>query len=92
LLDQSITLMPSAKYFADAGSNPRLHSESKVGWIEIRDWMKHESDNGKKPVKYIIFEDERFNVEPLSRRPARIFHRVLADFRNFGSQKGSQKK
>jgi hypothetical protein len=33
----------------------------------IRDYLKRESDNGKKPVKQIIFAGERFNVMSVRR-------------------------
>jgi Domain of unknown function (DUF4365) len=38
------------------------NSEGEVRWMEVRDWLKHASDNGKKPVKQIVFEGERFDV------------------------------
>jgi hypothetical protein len=38
------------------------NSEGEVRWMEVRDWLKRASDNGKKPVKQIIFEGERFTV------------------------------
>ncbi len=37
-------------------------AEGEVRWMEIRDWLKRASDNGKKPVKQIIFEGERLDV------------------------------
>ena len=37
-------------------------SDGEVRWMEIRDWLKRASDNGKKPVKQIVFEGERFDV------------------------------
>ena len=30
--------------------------------MEIREYLKRESDNGQKPVKQIVFEGERFDV------------------------------
>jgi hypothetical protein len=27
------------------------NSEGEVRWMEVRDWLKCESDNGRKPVK-----------------------------------------
>lgn len=38
------------------------NSEGQVRWMEIRDWLKKRSDNGKKPVKHIVFEGDRFDV------------------------------
>ena len=38
------------------------NSAGEVRWMEVRDWLKRESDHGKKPVKQIVFEGERFDV------------------------------
>jgi len=35
--------------------------------MEIRDYLKRESDNGKKRVKQIVFEGERFDVMSVRR-------------------------
>lgn len=43
------------------------NSEGEVRWMEIRDWLKRKSENGKKPVKQIIFEGERFDVMSVRR-------------------------
>ena len=43
------------------------NSEGEVRWMEVRDWLKHASDNGKKPVKQIVFEGERFDVMSVRR-------------------------
>jgi small GTP-binding protein len=43
------------------------NSEGEVRWMEIRDWLKRESDNGKKPVKQIVFAGERFDVMSVRR-------------------------
>ena len=37
--------------------------------MEVRDWLKRESDNGKKPVQ-IVFEGERFDVMSVRARPS----------------------
>jgi hypothetical protein len=42
-------------------------SEGEVRWMEVRDWLKRESDNGKKPVRQIIFVGERFDVMSVRR-------------------------
>ena len=42
-------------------------SDGKVRWMEIRDYLKRESDNGKKPVKQILFVGERFDVMSVRR-------------------------
>jgi hypothetical protein len=31
-------------------------SEGEVRWMEVRDWLKRASDDGKKPVKQMVFE------------------------------------
>ena len=41
--------------------------DDEVRWMEVRDWLKRESDNGKKPVGRIIFEGERFDVMSVRR-------------------------
>jgi hypothetical protein len=43
------------------------NSEGEVRWMEIRDWLKRESNNGEKSVKQIIFEGERFEVMSVRR-------------------------
>ncbi len=48
------------------------NSEGEVRWMEVRDWLKHASDNGKKPVKRIVFEGERFDVMSVRRWRERV--------------------
>ena len=43
-----------------AGSEKKTFAE--VRWTEIADDLKRESDNGKKPVKQIVFEGERLDA------------------------------
>lgn len=43
------------------------NSEGEVRWMEVRDWLKSASDNGKKSVKQIVFEGERFDVMSVRR-------------------------
>ena len=43
------------------------NSEGEVRWMEMRDWLKRASDNGKKPVKQIVFAGERFDVMSVRR-------------------------
>lgn len=43
------------------------NSEGEVRWMEVRDWLKRASDNGKKPVRQIVFEGERFDVMSVRR-------------------------
>ena len=35
--------------------------------MEVRDWLNRASDNGKKPVRQIVFEGERFDVMSIRR-------------------------
>jgi hypothetical protein len=37
-------------------------SDGEIRWMEVRDWLRRESDNGKKPVKQIVFEGKRLEV------------------------------
>ena len=37
-------------------------SDGEVRWMEIRDYLKRVSDNGKKAVRQIVFAGERFDV------------------------------
>lgn len=48
------------------------NSEGEVRWMEVRDYLKRESDNGKKPVKTIVFEGERFDVMSVRRWRDRV--------------------
>jgi small GTP-binding protein len=43
------------------------NSEGEVRWMEVRDWLKRESDNGKKAVKQIVFKGERLDVMSVRR-------------------------
>lgn len=47
-------------------------AEGEVRWIELRDWLKRASDNGKKPVKQIVFAGERFDVMSVRRWRERV--------------------
>ena len=38
------------------------NSKGEVRCMEVRDWLKRASDNGRKPVKQIVFAGERFDV------------------------------
>ena len=43
------------------------NAEGEVRWMEVRDCLKRESDNGRKPVKQIDFAGERFDVMSVRR-------------------------
>jgi hypothetical protein len=38
------------------------NAEGEVRWMEVREWLKRETDSGRKPVKQIVFKGERFDV------------------------------
>jgi len=43
------------------------NSAGETRWMEVRDWLKVASDNGKKKVKQIVFEGDRFDVMSVRR-------------------------
>ena len=53
-------------------------SDCEVRWMEIRDYLKRESDNGKKAVKQIVFEGERLDVMSVRRWRERALGQDLA--------------
>jgi hypothetical protein len=42
-------------------------TDGEVRWMEIRDYLKRVSDNGKKVVRQIVFAEERFDVMSVRR-------------------------
>ncbi len=48
------------------------NSEGEIRRMEVRDWLKRESDNGEKPVKQIVFDGERFDVMSVRRWRDRV--------------------
>jgi hypothetical protein len=40
--------------------------------MEVRDWLKRASDNGRNPVKEIVFAGERFDVMSVQRWRERV--------------------
>ena len=48
------------------------NAEGELRWMEVRDWLKQESDNGMKTVKQIVFEGERFDVMSVRRRREKV--------------------
>ncbi len=38
------------------------NSKGEIRWMEVRDWLKRASNDGKKPVTQIVFKGERFDV------------------------------
>lgn len=64
-----------ARYWMDQAFHVLLvirNSEGEVRWMEVRDWLRHESDNGRIPVKQILFEGERFDVMSVRRWRDRV--------------------
>ncbi|MBI5522402.1 MAG: TIR domain-containing protein [Desulfarculus sp.] len=43
------------------------NSKGEIRWMEVRDWLKAASDNGKKTVRQIVFEGKRFDVMAVRR-------------------------
>jgi small GTP-binding protein len=37
-------------------------SDGGIRWMEVREWLRRESDGGRKEVRQIVFEGERFDV------------------------------
>jgi small GTP-binding protein len=54
------------------------NSEGEVRWMEIREYLCRESDNGKKPVKRIVFEGERFDVMSVRRWRDKVLNTLKA--------------
>lgn len=54
------------------------NSEGEVRWMEVRDWLKRASDDGRKAVRQIVFEGERFDVMSVRRWRDRALGRVEA--------------
>ncbi len=40
---------------------------TEIRWMEIREYLKRKSNDGKKAVKQIVFEGERFDVMSVRR-------------------------
>ena len=48
------------------------NSAGEVRWMEVRDWLREATDNGKKKVTQIVFEGERFDVMSIRRWRERL--------------------
>ncbi len=48
------------------------NSTGEVRWMEVRDRLTRETDHGRKPVKQIVFESERFDVMAVRRWRDRV--------------------
>lgn len=53
------------------------NSEGEVRWMEVREYLKRESDGGKKAVKQIVFAGERFDVMSVRRWRDRALKQAL---------------
>lgn len=42
-------------------------SIGEIRWMDVRSYLSRESDNGKRPVKQIVFQSERFDVMSVRR-------------------------
>ena len=54
------------------------NSEGEVSWMRIDKYLKRESDDGKKTVKQIVFEGERFDVMSVRRGREKVLGLDLA--------------
>jgi small GTP-binding protein len=54
------------------------NSEGEVRWMEVRDWLKRETNNGQKLVKNIVFDGERFDVMSVRRWREKILSRQFS--------------
>ncbi|MBC7818336.1 MAG: DUF4365 domain-containing protein [Planctomycetaceae bacterium] len=48
------------------------NSAGEVRWMEVRDWLREATDNGKKKVTQIVFDGERFDVMSIRRWRERL--------------------
>lgn len=48
------------------------NSDDEVRWMEVRDWLRRASDEGRKPPRRIIFDGERFDVMSVRRWRERV--------------------
>lgn len=48
------------------------NSAGEVRWMEVRDWLKRESDDGRKKVTQLVFDGERFDVMSVRRWRDRV--------------------
>ncbi|KJC41498.1 hypothetical protein UP09_20640 [Bradyrhizobium sp. LTSP885] len=54
------------------------NSKSEIRWMDVRSYLNRESDNGKRLVKQIVFQSERFDVMSVRRwREAALSGKVL---------------
>src|SRR5262249_27613907 len=59
-----------AKYWQDQKFPVMLvirNSQGEIRWMEVREWLRKESNQGKKSVTQLIFDGERFDVMSVRR-------------------------
>ena len=52
------------------------NSDGEIRWMDVAEYLKRESNNGKKPVTQIIFQGERFDVMSVRRWRDKILAQV----------------
>ena len=48
------------------------NSEGEVRWMEVRDWLRRASEDGRRPVRQIVFDGERLDVMSVRRWRERV--------------------
>ena len=43
------------------------NSTGEVCWMEVREWLKNATNNGRKQVRSIVFDGNRFDVMSVRR-------------------------
>lgn len=69
-----------ARYWMNQGFPVLLvirNSNGDIRWMEVRDWLKQKSNEGKIPVNQIIFEGERFDVMSVRRWREKVLSNSL---------------
>jgi small GTP-binding protein len=53
-------------------------ADGEVRWMEVRDWLKRASQNGKRKVNQIVFAGERFDVMGIRRWRERVLENYVS--------------
>jgi len=61
----------------ERGAGSEKKTFASVRWMEIGDYLRHASDNGKKHVKQLVFEGERLDSQSVRRWRDRALHEGL---------------
>jgi hypothetical protein len=51
-------------------------SDGEIRWMDVSDYLKRESDNGKKAVRQIVFTGERFDVMSVRRWREKVLNKA----------------